>query len=117
LFRFGNAVIAADRAQRIDQFSNEVIAIQTNVLMTNRARINGNKYYESGEYMKASDEYKIGLKYAKSNRFLLTSLAGCFWKLEKWEQCMAICNQVLRSWPNNSKALLLLAVSYAKVTN
>jgi tetratricopeptide (TPR) repeat protein len=117
MFRFGNAVTAADRAQRIDQFSTEVIAIKTNVLMADRARMNGYKHYESGEYMKACDEYKIGLKYAKSNRLLLTNLADCHWKMERWTQCIEICNQVLRSWPKNSKALLLCADSYTKVTN
>ncbi|KAF3339578.1 TPR repeat-containing thioredoxin TTL1-like protein [Carex littledalei] len=115
LGRFENAVTIADRAHRIDQFNDEISAIQTRVRMTCRSRITGNKHYRSGDYLKAREEYKVGLKYAKSNVSLLNNLAACHWQLETWENCIEICNQVLQIRPDNDKALVRRADSYAKL--
>lgn len=116
-YRFENAVSAADKAHKLDQFNAEVSAIQTHVRMTSVARIKGNKSYIEGQYLEACDEYKVGLKYARSNASLLSNLAACHWKLGRWEKCIEICNQVLQIRPDNTKALLRRANSYAKVTN
>ncbi|XP_078153557.1 TPR repeat-containing thioredoxin TTL2-like [Carex rostrata] len=115
LGRFENAVAAADMAHKIDQLNDEISAIQTHVQLICTARLKGNKYYRLGDYLKAREEYKVGLKYAKSNVSLLNNLAACHWQLQTWENCIDICNQVLQIRPDNDKALVRRADSYAKL--
>ena len=116
MYRFEDAVEAADKAHRIDELNDEISAIQTHVQLICTVRNKGNKHYRLGDYLKAREEYKVGLKYAKSNVSLLNNLAACHWQLETWENCIEICNQVLQIRPDNYKALVRRADSYAKVT-
>jgi tetratricopeptide (TPR) repeat protein len=117
LYRFEDAAEAAAKAHKMDPFNAEVSAIQTNVQMMTAARIKGNKHYIEGDYLRAYDEFKVGLKYAKCNISLLSNLAACHWKLERWVKCIEICNRILQIRPDNIKALLRRADSHAKVTN
>lgn len=55
----------------------------------------GNEHYNKGEYLKAYEEYEVGMKYAKSNVILMSNMAACYLGLERWEQCIQICNQSL----------------------
>lgn len=117
LYRFKNAVAEADKAHAKDKSNEELSVLRENMRIASAARIKGNKHYSDGEYLKACDEYKVGLQHAKSNVTFLCNLAACHLQLERWKQCIEICNQVLQIRPDNKKALERRAHSYAKVSH
>jgi tetratricopeptide (TPR) repeat protein len=114
LYSFEKAVAEADKAYTKDKSTAE---IWKSVQMVSAARIKGNENYNKGEYLQAYEEYQAGLQYAKSNTTLLSNLAACLLKLEKWEECIDICTKTLRIKPGHRKALHRCAESHGKVTN
>ncbi|XP_078153147.1 TPR repeat-containing thioredoxin TTL1-like [Carex rostrata] len=96
------AVEAAAKARRIDYSNDEISAIHTHVRLVHT----GNKHYDSGDYLEALEEYTVALKYAKPSVPLLINLAACYWQLEKWKNCIEICNQLeqmLERWAESVK--------------
>lgn len=113
--RFDNAVLAAERAVKIDFNNLEVAKLLSNVKMVARARSRGFDLFSSGRYTEACTAYGEGLKYDSSNHVLYCNRAVCWAKIGLWEQSVEDCNQALKIQPNYRKALLRRAASNAKV--
>lgn len=113
--RFDNAVLAAERAAKIDFNNLEVAKLLSNVKMVARARSRGFDLFNSGRYTEACTAYGEGLRYDSSNHVLYCNRAVCWAKIGLWEQSVEDCNQALKIQPNYTKALLRRAASNAKV--
>lgn len=113
--RFDNAVLAAERAGKIDFNNLEVANLLSTVKMVARARSRGFDLFSSGRYTEACTAYGEGLKYDSSNHVLYCNRAVCWAKIGLWEQSVQDCNQALNIQPNYTKALLRRAASNAKV--
>ncbi|XP_022952745.1 inactive TPR repeat-containing thioredoxin TTL3-like [Cucurbita moschata] len=115
LGRFDNAVLAAERAAKIDFNNLEVAKLLSNVKMVARARSRGFDLFNSGRYTEACTAYGEGLRYDSSNHVLYCNRAVCWAKIGLWEQSVEDCNQALKIQPNYTKALLRRAASNAKL--
>ncbi|KAL0559930.1 hypothetical protein IC582_000313 [Cucumis melo] len=115
LGRFDNAVLAAERAGKIDFNNLEVANLLSTVKMVARARSRGFDLFSSGRYTEACTAYGEGLKYDSSNHVLYCNRAVCWAKIGLWEQSVQDCNQALNIQPNYTKALLRRAASNAKL--
>jgi tetratricopeptide (TPR) repeat protein len=114
---FDHAVKEADYAYEKDKDNDEISAIRDVVRMASEAHNKGNNHYEKGAYLQAYKEYEAGLQYAKYNVTLLSYMNACKLQLERWEDCIEICSDVLRIKPDDKNALYGRAHSYGKVTN
>ncbi|RWW54480.1 hypothetical protein BHE74_00038939 [Ensete ventricosum] len=115
IFRFENAVAAAEKARQVDTGNVEVSMMLNNVRSVSRARLLGNELFNSGKFVEASIAYGEGLKYDPSNPVLYCNRAACRSKLGQWEKTIEDCNQAIVIQPDYTKALLRRAASYAKV--
>jgi tetratricopeptide (TPR) repeat protein len=88
-----------------DKSSAEIYGIWQDMRMAREAHDKGNDHYNKGEFLQAYDEYQAGLQYSKSNIALLSNMAACLVQLGIWEQCVQICNEVIRIKPDHKKAL------------
>ncbi|EXB78105.1 Inactive TPR repeat-containing thioredoxin TTL3 [Morus notabilis] len=115
LGRFENAVAAAEKAGLIDYSNLEVARTLNNVKMVARARSRGNDLFSSGRFAEACSAYGEGLEHDSSNSVLYCNRAVCWSKLGVWEKSVEDCNRALKIQPNYIKALLLRAVSNARL--
>jgi tetratricopeptide (TPR) repeat protein len=116
LYRFNRAITAANKAYELDKSSDEISAVRNNVEKAIKAKNTGFENYRKGAYLEAYEEYKAGLKYANSNITLLKCMCDCISQLMRWQECINICDYILRIKPDEVDALHLRAQSYAKVT-
>ncbi|CAH8363224.1 unnamed protein product [Eruca vesicaria subsp. sativa] len=115
LGRFDNAVMAAEKASKIDPRSNEVAMLHNTVTLVARARVRGNDLYKSERYTEASSAYAEGLRLDPCNAILYCNRAACWFKLGMWERSVEDCNQALRFQPHYTKPLLRRAASNNKM--
>lgn len=115
LGRFENAVMAAEKASKIDPRSNEVAMLHNTVTLVARARVRGNDLYKSERYTEASSAYAEGLRLDPCNAILYCNRAACWFKLGMWERSVEDCNQALRFQPRYTKPLLRRAACNNKV--
>ena len=115
LGRFENAVMAAEKASKLDPRSNEVAMLYNTVTLVARSRVRGNDLYKSERYTEASSAYAEGLRLDPCNAILYCNRAACWFKLGMWERSIEDCNHALRFQPRYTKPLLRRAASYSKV--
>ncbi|CAG7875382.1 unnamed protein product [Brassica rapa] len=115
LGRFENAVMAAEKASKIDPRSNEVAMLHNTVTLVARARVRGNDLYKSERYTEASSAYAEGLRLDPCNAILYCNRAACWFKLGMWERSVEDCNQALRFQPRYTKPLLRRAACNNKM--
>jgi hypothetical protein len=87
---------------------------------------NGNSFFQSGEYEKASNLYfeaiqlfSKHLKHDEGSLYsnLLSNRAACFLKLGKYEACIEDCTYAIESNGSNLKALYRRASAFEKLGN
>ncbi|XP_048606553.1 TPR repeat-containing thioredoxin TTL1-like isoform X2 [Brassica napus] len=115
LGRFENAVMAAEKASKLDPRSNEVAMLHNTVTLVARARVRGNDLYKSERYTEASSAYAEGLRLDPCNAILYCNRAACWFKLGMWERSIEDCNHALRFQPRYTKPLLRRAASNSKM--
>lgn len=114
--RYDNAREAMERAAYVDLQSAEITASLRKMRLVGRARCRGNELFKAARYSEACSVYGEGLLHDSSSSVLYCNRAGCWYKLEKWENCLNDCNHALRIQPYYTKALHRKAASNAKVT-
>lgn len=115
IYRFEDAVAAAQRATRLDANNNEAITVSRKTRAVAAARSKGNELFKASRHAEACNAYGEGLEYDPYNAILLSNRAACRSKLKQFEKAIDDCNAALRVRPSYSKARLRRADCYAKV--
>lgn len=114
--RFDEAVVAAQRATRLDVTNKEANMVSRKTRAVSSARSRGNELFKAARHSEACVAYGEGLEYDPYNAVLLSNRAACRSKLEQFEKAIEDCNTALKVRPSYSKARLRRADCNAKVT-
>ncbi|KAL3325597.1 hypothetical protein AABB24_036700 [Solanum stoloniferum] len=115
LGKFDDACTAIERAARIDLQSAEITGKLKSMRLVGKARILGNKHFNSRRYAQACSAYGEGLLLDSSNSVLYNNRANCWFELGEWEKSLADSNHALLIWPQYTKALFRKAASNIKL--
>ncbi|XP_047341919.1 TPR repeat-containing thioredoxin TTL1-like [Impatiens glandulifera] len=113
--RFENAIVAVEKAGKIDLRNVEISVLLTNIRLVSGARTRGNNLFKSERFTEACGAYGEGLKHDPSNSVLYCNRAACWFKLGLWQRSIEDCDRALSIQPSYTKALLRRAASYFKV--
>ncbi|XP_043718896.1 inactive TPR repeat-containing thioredoxin TTL3-like [Telopea speciosissima] len=113
--RFEDAVVAAQRACRLDSSNREVSAMVRKARAVSLARNRGNDHFKASKFLEACVAYGEGLEHDPLNSVLLCNRAACRSKLDQFEKAVEDCTHALNLRPSYSKARLRRADSYAKL--
>lgn len=113
--RFDEAVVAAQRATRLDANNKEANMVSRKTRAVSSARSLGNELYKAARHSEACVAYGEGLEYDPYNAVLLSNRAACMSKLEQFEKAIEDCNTALKVRPSYSKARLRRADCNAKL--
>lgn len=102
--RFEEAVVAAQRAARLDSSNKEVSAVVRRARAVSSARLNGNELFKASKFVEASVAYGEGLEQDPHNSVLLCNRAACRSKLGQYEKAVEDCTNALNVRPSYSKA-------------
>jgi tetratricopeptide (TPR) repeat protein len=84
--------------------------------MADELKARGNAHFKRGEYAQAADSYGKALAVADLSLplapTLLTNRAMCYFKLKRYEACVADCTEALKLEPGRGKALYRRALAY-----
>ncbi|KAF6149102.1 hypothetical protein GIB67_038885 [Kingdonia uniflora] len=104
--RFDDAVVAAQRASRLDSSNKEINAILRRTRGAAAARSNGNELFKTSKFLEACTAYGDGLKHDPLNSVLLCNRAACQSKLGQFERALEDCTKALNVRPSYTKARL-----------
>lgn len=113
--RFEDAVVAAQRAARLDGNSKEASMVVRRTRAVATARSNGNELFRAQRYSEACVAYGEGLDHDPFNSILLCNRATCRSKLTQFERAIEDCNSALSVRPAYRKARLRRADCYAQL--
>ena len=115
LIRFGEAVEAIQRANKLDGNNREVSMVLRRAQAVMAARSKGNDYFKAGRFQEASAAYGEGLDHDSRNSVLLCNRAACLSKMSKFDRAVEDCTAALTVRPAYTKARLRRADCNAKV--
>ncbi|KHN29073.1 Inactive TPR repeat-containing thioredoxin TTL3 [Glycine soja] len=113
--RFEDALVAIQRASRLDPNNNEMKKVMRKARAAAAARSNGNELFMASKFSEASVAYGEGLEHDPYNSVLLCNRAACRSKLGQFEKAVEDCNASLSLRPSYSKARLRRADCNAKL--
>ncbi|KAF3547690.1 hypothetical protein DY000_02000428 [Brassica cretica] len=115
--RFGEAVEAIQRANKLDGNNREVSMVLRRAQAVMAARSKGNDYFKAGRFQEASAAYGEGLDHDSRNSVLLCNRAACLSKMGKFDRAVEDCTAALTVRPAYTKARLRRADCNAKLGN
>ncbi|KAK6150413.1 hypothetical protein DH2020_015345 [Rehmannia glutinosa] len=113
--RFDDAMIAAQRACRLDPNNKEANLVLRRTKVVSTARTNGNELFKVARYSEAVIAYGEGLSCDPYNAVLLCNKAACRSKLGQYEKAIEDCNAAINVRSAYSKARLRRADCYYKM--
>ncbi|KAK6150409.1 hypothetical protein DH2020_015341 [Rehmannia glutinosa] len=93
--RFDDAMIAAQRACRLDPNNKEANLVLRRTKVVSTARTNGNELFKVARYSEAVIAYGEGLSCDPYNAVLLCNKAACRSKLGQYEKAIEDCNAAI----------------------
>ena len=113
--RFGEAVEAIQRANKLDRNNREVSMVLRRVQAVTAARSKGNDFFKAGRFQEASTAYGEGLDHDSRNSVLLCNRAACLSKMGQFHRAVEDSTNALTVRPAYTKARLRRADCNAKV--
>ncbi|KAL0842860.1 hypothetical protein Bca101_016105 [Brassica carinata] len=115
--RFGEAVEAIQRANKLDGNNREVSMVLRRAQAVMAARTKGNDFFKAGRFQEASAAYGEGLDHDSRNSVLLCNRAACLSKMGQFDRAVEDCTAALAVRPAYAKARLRRADCNAKFGN
>ncbi|CAN6992219.1 unnamed protein product [Brassica oleracea var. botrytis] len=115
--RFGEAVEAIQRANKLDRNNREVSMLLRRVQAVTAARSKGNDFFKAGRFQEASTAYGEGLDHDSRNSVLLCNRAACLSKMGQFHRALEDSTNALTVRPAYTKARLRRADCNAKLGN
>ncbi|KAF8080621.1 hypothetical protein N665_0932s0021 [Sinapis alba] len=115
--RFGEAVEAIQRANKLDGNNREVSMVLRRAQAVMAARTKGNDFFKAGRFQEASAAYGEGLDHDSRNSVLLCNRAACLSKMGQFDRAVEDCTAALAVRPAYAKARLRRADCNAKLEN
>ncbi|CAN8298979.1 unnamed protein product [Cochlearia groenlandica] len=115
LGRFGEAVEAIQRANKLDGNNREVSMVLRRAQAVTTARSRGNDHFKAGRYQEASAAYGEGLDHDSRNSVLLCNRAACLSKMGQFDRAIEDTTAALNVRPGYTKARLRRADCNSKL--
>ncbi|CAH8357438.1 unnamed protein product [Eruca vesicaria subsp. sativa] len=115
--RFGEAVEAIQRANKLDRNNREVSMVLRRVQAVTAARSKGNDFFKAGRFQEASAAYGEGLDHDSRNSVLLCNRAACLSKMGQFHRAVEDSTAALTVRPAYAKARLRRADCNTKLGN
>ena len=115
--RFGEAVEAIQRANKLDRNNREASMVLRRVQAVTSARSRGNDFFKAGRFQEASAAYGEGLDHDSRNSVLLCNRAACLSKMGQFHKAVEDSTAALTVRPAYAKARLRRADCNAKLGN